>query len=426
MLCPSPTRTARPSGSTPAPGRTPRPGLRRLRPTCASRPARAARTASPSTRSGGRCRGRGRIWSYVFPHPPLLPDYAAQAPYNVIVVELAERPAHPAGRQPGRPRRRPAGLGGPGPARGSARAVQVAFHHGRRGHRGALAAGAAVTRRAPSATRRAASPSSPWTGPSAHNAHRPGDRRRTAAAVAGVPLRRRRPRGGADRRGRPGVLHRHRPRPSTVPAAVVAVLAWTIRCCTVGPEGQRPVEAGRRRRQRHGVRRRLLPPRRGRVRHRRRARHLLRPAHHATAWSAPYEPIHMAQRMPYGEVMRMSLMGTAERRRRAAGLRDRSGLRGRPRRRPPRRGPALGRRPGLVPHRGRPGHGPRRLVGPRGGPRPRDGVRGPTHRPGQPSRRPSDRALQRPGARSGLPGAVRAPTWRAVGSRRSVGLEGAE
>ena len=36
--------------------------------------------------------GRGRMWSYVVPHPPLLPDYAAQAPYNVIVVELAESP----------------------------------------------------------------------------------------------------------------------------------------------------------------------------------------------------------------------------------------------------------------------------------------------------------------------------------------------
>ncbi|MDQ1036934.1 putative OB-fold protein [Streptomyces sp. V3I8] len=36
--------------------------------------------------------GRGRIWSYVVPHPPLLPDYAAQAPYNVVVVELAEAP----------------------------------------------------------------------------------------------------------------------------------------------------------------------------------------------------------------------------------------------------------------------------------------------------------------------------------------------
>ncbi|MFK8912142.1 Zn-ribbon domain-containing OB-fold protein [Streptomyces sp. YS-3] len=36
--------------------------------------------------------GRGRIWSYVFPHPPLLPEYAAQAPYNTVVVELAEDP----------------------------------------------------------------------------------------------------------------------------------------------------------------------------------------------------------------------------------------------------------------------------------------------------------------------------------------------
>ncbi|MGH4029684.1 Zn-ribbon domain-containing OB-fold protein [Actinomycetota bacterium Odt1-20B] len=36
--------------------------------------------------------GRGRIWSYVRPHPPLLPAYAEQAPYNAIVVELAEAP----------------------------------------------------------------------------------------------------------------------------------------------------------------------------------------------------------------------------------------------------------------------------------------------------------------------------------------------
>jgi uncharacterized OB-fold protein len=40
-----------------------------------------------------RMSGRGRIWSYVIPHPPLLPAYAAQAPYNAIVVELAEDPA---------------------------------------------------------------------------------------------------------------------------------------------------------------------------------------------------------------------------------------------------------------------------------------------------------------------------------------------
>ncbi|MGW3031062.1 Zn-ribbon domain-containing OB-fold protein [Streptomyces sp. NPDC001178] len=36
--------------------------------------------------------GHGRIWSYVVPHPPLLPDYADQAPYNVIVVELTDAP----------------------------------------------------------------------------------------------------------------------------------------------------------------------------------------------------------------------------------------------------------------------------------------------------------------------------------------------
>ncbi|MGW2817803.1 Zn-ribbon domain-containing OB-fold protein [Streptomyces sp. NPDC001415] len=39
-----------------------------------------------------RVSGRGRIWSYVFPHPPLLPDYAAQAPYNAVIVELVEDP----------------------------------------------------------------------------------------------------------------------------------------------------------------------------------------------------------------------------------------------------------------------------------------------------------------------------------------------
>jgi uncharacterized OB-fold protein len=36
--------------------------------------------------------GRGRIWSYVFPHPPLLPEYAEMAPYNAAVVELADAP----------------------------------------------------------------------------------------------------------------------------------------------------------------------------------------------------------------------------------------------------------------------------------------------------------------------------------------------
>ena len=37
--------------------------------------------------------GEGHIWSYVRPHPPLLPAYAELAPYNVAVVSLAEDPA---------------------------------------------------------------------------------------------------------------------------------------------------------------------------------------------------------------------------------------------------------------------------------------------------------------------------------------------
>jgi uncharacterized OB-fold protein len=36
--------------------------------------------------------GRGNVWSYIVPHPPLLPAYAAVAPYNAIVVELEEDP----------------------------------------------------------------------------------------------------------------------------------------------------------------------------------------------------------------------------------------------------------------------------------------------------------------------------------------------
>ncbi|MHA5050789.1 Zn-ribbon domain-containing OB-fold protein [Streptomyces sp. SD15] len=39
-----------------------------------------------------RMSGQGRVWSYVVPHPPLLPAYAALAPYNAVVVELAEAP----------------------------------------------------------------------------------------------------------------------------------------------------------------------------------------------------------------------------------------------------------------------------------------------------------------------------------------------
>jgi uncharacterized OB-fold protein len=37
--------------------------------------------------------GRGRIWSFAVPHPPLLPAYQDLAPYNVVVVELEEDPS---------------------------------------------------------------------------------------------------------------------------------------------------------------------------------------------------------------------------------------------------------------------------------------------------------------------------------------------
>ena len=36
--------------------------------------------------------GRGRIWSFIVPHPPLLPAYAEVAPYNALIVELDEDP----------------------------------------------------------------------------------------------------------------------------------------------------------------------------------------------------------------------------------------------------------------------------------------------------------------------------------------------
>lgn len=37
--------------------------------------------------------GRATVWSFVVAHPPLLPAYAAHAPYNVVVVALDEDPA---------------------------------------------------------------------------------------------------------------------------------------------------------------------------------------------------------------------------------------------------------------------------------------------------------------------------------------------
>jgi len=36
--------------------------------------------------------GRGRVWSFVVPHPPLLPPFSDLAPYNVVLVALEEDP----------------------------------------------------------------------------------------------------------------------------------------------------------------------------------------------------------------------------------------------------------------------------------------------------------------------------------------------
>jgi uncharacterized OB-fold protein len=37
--------------------------------------------------------GRGTIWSFIVPHPPLLPAFAEVAPYNAIIVALDEDPS---------------------------------------------------------------------------------------------------------------------------------------------------------------------------------------------------------------------------------------------------------------------------------------------------------------------------------------------
>jgi uncharacterized protein len=39
------------------------------------------------------CSGRGTVWSFIVPHPPLLPAYARLAPYNAIVVALDDDPS---------------------------------------------------------------------------------------------------------------------------------------------------------------------------------------------------------------------------------------------------------------------------------------------------------------------------------------------
>ena len=72
--------------------RAARAGVRVVRRCGACRRGRCARAAGRSTCAWEPTSGRGRIWSFIVPHPPLLPAFAEVAPYNAIVVELDEDP----------------------------------------------------------------------------------------------------------------------------------------------------------------------------------------------------------------------------------------------------------------------------------------------------------------------------------------------
>jgi uncharacterized OB-fold protein len=54
------------------------------------------RARCPECRRGDlvweRVSGRGVVWSYTICHPPVLPAFAAQVPYNAVVVKLEEGP----------------------------------------------------------------------------------------------------------------------------------------------------------------------------------------------------------------------------------------------------------------------------------------------------------------------------------------------
>ena len=113
-----------------------------------------------------------------------------------------------------------------------------------------------------------------------------------ARAVAVAAHERRRPRGGLDGRRRGRLLHRSRPggdhlavprRPDaggTAHGLGLDAVHVQRRRREHQPEAERHVEAGHRRGERHGLRRRALHARRVRHHHRRRARHVLRPARH--------------------------------------------------------------------------------------------------------------------------------------------------
>ena len=45
-----------------------------------------------TTVTWARTSGHGRVWSFIVPHPPLLPAFSEVAPYNAIIVELEDDP----------------------------------------------------------------------------------------------------------------------------------------------------------------------------------------------------------------------------------------------------------------------------------------------------------------------------------------------
>ena len=115
--------------------------------------------------------------------------------------------------------------------------------------------------------------------------------------LAGTAQQRRRALRGAHRRRRQGVLYRDRPRRdhgrwegaddvggtrgrtgTRRPVRGVDAVALRRSRREHRPEDERPVEAGHRRGERHGLRRGVLHARRGRLHHRRRARDVLRSA----------------------------------------------------------------------------------------------------------------------------------------------------
>ena len=66
----------------------------------ACRRARCARAAGRLDVAWEPTSGRGTIWSFVVPHPPLLPAYAELAPYNVDRRRARRGPDDPLRRQP--------------------------------------------------------------------------------------------------------------------------------------------------------------------------------------------------------------------------------------------------------------------------------------------------------------------------------------